>query len=337
MIKPFSTTGIGSLPHTDADEACNIILQTFDIPFWPQLPKRGFFEFMIPQFSEGVPCLKIDFKNEKLWIEKDEKALTEFYETYTEDFEIEISENYSAGIHTFIEKMENKHFHYLKGQITGPLTFTLGLKDSKGKLIYFDEELREVSLMVLKAKIRWQIKLLKRYTDNIIIFIDEPILSALGTSSYIGVNISEAERLLYEISNAIKIVGGIAGIHCCGNADWPLVIKSDVKIISFDAYDYSETISLYPTDFTEFLKQGGYLAWGIVPTADSIKIETFDSIKKRFNETMKNLSQYLPRDLLISQILLTPSCGTASRSVEDTLKIFDILIELRNYLKGNFI
>lgn len=337
MIKPFSTTGIGSLPHTDADEACNIILQTFDIPFWPQLPKRGFFEFMIPQFSEGMPCLKIDLKNEKLWIEKNEEALTEFYETYTEDFEIRISENYSAGIYTFIEKMKNKHFHYLKGQITGPLTFTLGLKDSKGKLIYFDEELREISLMVLKAKIRWQIKLLKQYTDNIIIFIDEPILSALGTSSYMGVESSEAERLLYEVSETIKIAGGIAGIHCCGKADWPLVIKNDVKIISFDAYDYSETISLYPTDFTKFLKQGGYLAWGIVPSTDSIKIETFDSIKKRFNEIMENFSKYLPRDLLISQILLTPSCGTASRSIHETLKIFDILVELRNYLKGNFI
>lgn len=337
MIKPFSTTGIGSLPHTDADEACNIILRTFDIPFWPQLPKRGFFEFMIPQFSEGIPCLKIDLKNEKLWIEKKDEALTEFYETYTENFEIQISENYSAGIYTFIEKIKNKHFQYLKGQITGPLTFTLGLKDLKGKLIYFDEELREISLMVLKAKIRWQIKLLKQCTDNIIIFIDEPILSALGSSSYMGVEISEAERLLYEISEAIKIAGGIAGIHCCGKADWPLVIKSDVKIISFDAYDYSETISLYPTDFTEFLRQGGYLAWGIVPTTDSIKIETFDSIKERFNEIMKNLSKYLPQDLLISQILLTPSCGTASRSIDETLKVFDILVELRNHLKGNFI
>ncbi len=335
MIKPFSTTGIGSLPHTDADEACNIILRTFDIPFWPQLPKRGFFEFMIPQFSEGIPCLKIDLKNEKLWIEKNGEALTEFYETYTEDFEIQISESYSAGIYTFMEKMKNKHFHYLKGQITGPLTFTLGLKDSKGKLIYFDEELREISLIVLKAKIRWQIKVLKQYTDNIIIFIDEPILSALGTSSYMGVEISEAERLLYEISDTIKIAGGIAGIHCCGKADWPLVIKSDVKIISFDAYDYSETISLYPTDFTEFLRHGGYLAWGIVPTTDSIKIETFDSIKKRFNEIMKNFSKYLPRDLLISQILLTPSCGTASRTIDETLKIFDILVKLKDYFKGN--
>ncbi len=336
MIRPFSTTGIGSLPYTNADEACDIIFQIFDIPFWPQLPKKGFFEFMIPQFSEGMPCIKIDFKNENLWVEKNENALIRFYEIYTEDYEIGISKNYAAGLYAFVKKMENKHFHYLKGQTTGPLTFTLGLKDSKGKLIYFDEELREISLMVLKAKVRWQMKLLKQYADNVIIFIDEPILSALGTSSYIGVDLVEANRLLCEISQTINTSGGIAGIHCCGKADWPLVIKSNVDIVSFDAYDYSETISLYSADFKEFLEQGRYLAWGIVPTTEAIRLESTYSIKKRFDEIMKNLSKYLPYELLFKQILLTPSCGTGSRSIEETLKIFEILVELKNSLKGNF-
>jgi len=32
------------------------------------------------------------------------------------------------------------------------MTFTLTLKDEEGKLIYFDETLREVSLMHLKSK-----------------------------------------------------------------------------------------------------------------------------------------------------------------------------------------
>ena len=60
------------------------------------------------------------------------------------------------------------------------------------------------------------------------------------------------------------------GIHCCGKADWPLVINSGADIISFDAYDYSGTIALYPGEFSGFLKKGGYLAWGIVPTTEVI-------------------------------------------------------------------
>jgi len=336
MFAPFLTTGIGSLPHTDPEEACRLVLDTFDIPFWPQLPKLSFHEFMIPQYSEGMPFLKIDEKKEMVWIEKDGNSLTRFYETYSEDLKLAISEEYARGFYTFITAVKNRHFKYLKGHVTGPLTFTLGLKDSDGRLVYFDEELREISLMVLKAKIRWQIEALKPCAEQVIIFIDEPILSALGSSSYIGVSPEEAVRLLRETSDAIKESGGISGIHCCSKADWPLIINSGVSIISFDAYDYVETISLYPAEFSGFLQSGGYLAWGIVPTTEAIRDENTDSIKKRFDTGIQILSKSLPEDLLLSQILLTPSCGTGSRSIEEAEKVFRTLVELKKLIKGIF-
>jgi len=331
------TTGIGSLPHTYSAEACRLILETFDIPFWPQLPKLSFHELMIPQFSEGIPFLRIDEYRERIWIERDSSnALARFYENYSEDWKVAISEDYAKGLYLFIKFIKGKHFKFLKGQTTGPLTFTLGLKDSQGRLIYFDEELREISLLILKAKIGWQMEMLNPYADNVIIFIDEPILSALGSTSYIGVNPEEALRLLRETSDAIKQAGGISGIHCCSKGDWPLVINSEVNIISFDAYDYTETISLYPTEFTGFLKKGGYLAWGIVPTTDAIREENTDSIKRRFDTKLEKLSKFIPSNLLLSRILLTPSCGTGSRSVEETVKVFKILVELKRLLIGTY-
>jgi hypothetical protein len=210
----------------------------------------------------------------------------------------------------------------------------LGLKDSGSRLIYFDEELREISLLVLKAKIRWQVELLKQSADQVIIFIDEPILAALGSSSYIGVDTDEALRLLRETSDSIKQAGGISGIHCCSKADWPLIINSGADIISFDAYDYLDTISIYPAEFAGFLRNGGYLAWGIVPTTEAIRGEDASSIKKRFDAGIERLSKLLPGDLLLSQMLLTPSCGTGSRSIEETQKVFKTLIELKGLLKS---
>ncbi len=335
MFMPFMTTGIGSLPHTDSIEACRLVLETFDIPFWPQLPKLSFHESMISQFSEGIPFIKIDEKRETIRIERNASdALTRFYETYSEDLKVAISEDYAKGLHTFIKFIKNKKFKFLKGQITGPLTFTLGLKGSEGRSVYFDEELREISLMVLKATIRWQIEMLKPYAEHIIIFVDEPILSALGSTSYIGVDPEEALRLLKETSDAIKQAGGIPGIHCCDKADWPLVIHSGTNIISFDAYGYIETVSIYPEEFTKFLRDGGYLAWGIVPTTDVIREENTDSIKRRFDTGLEKLSKSIPSTLLLSQILLTPSCGTGSRSVEEAVKVFKILVELKKLLKS---
>jgi methionine synthase II (cobalamin-independent) len=334
MFTPFLTTGIGSLPHTDPYEACRLVLDTFDIPFWPQLPRLSFREFMIPQFSEGMPFLKIDDERETLWIGGDGDDLARFYETYTDDLKMTISESYAKGLHAFSHAATGRHFQYIKGHVTGPLTFTLGLKDSRGKPIYYDEELREISLLLLQAKIRWQIEFLKPYADQVIIFIDEPVLSALGSSSYLGVAPEEALRLLRAAADTIKGASALSGIHCCSKADWPLVINSGVSIISFDAYDYIEAISLYSAEFTEFLKKSGYLAWGIVPTTEAVKDEDTESVKHRFEQGVDLLSKSIPAELLLSQILLTPSCGTGSRSRSETEKIFRILSELSSSMKG---
>lgn len=330
MIKPFSTTGIGSLPHVNAEDACRLILDTFDIPFWPQLPRTSFREFMVPQYSEGMPFVKTDPEKQTVWVERGPSdELERFYEGWKEESRIAISEDHAKGLHAFLHIIKNKNFEFLKGHVTGPLTFTLGLKDTGGKPIYFDEELREIALMLLKAKTRWQIDALKVHAGKVIVFIDEPILSALGGSAYLGVSEVESMRLIAEMAEVIHSEGGIPGIHCCGNANWPLVIRCGADIINFDAYDYVDTIALYPEEFREFLERGGALAWGIVPTSDAITLETPDSVIKRFREGIEKLSRHFPEELLLSHILITPSCGTGSRTVEETLKVFQILMRLK--------
>jgi methionine synthase II (cobalamin-independent) len=206
------------------------------------------------------------------------------------------------------------------------------LKDAEGRPIYFDEELREIALMLLKAKIKWQYDILKSYAKRVIIFIDEPILSALGTSGYLGVSNEEVSRLLSESVDTIRSAGGISGVHCCGNADWPLVLKSGADILNFDAYDYIDTIALYPEELARYLEKGGTLAWGIIPTSDAIKKENPGSVRARFQKGLEALSKYIPRPLLLSQIILTPSCGTGSITISETVKAFQLLLRLKEEL-----
>lgn len=330
VIAPFSTTGIGSLPHLAADEACRLVLKTFDMPFWPQLPRLSFLEWMIPQYSEGMPFLKIDPDNETMSLVRDDSdELDRFYETCRDDSRIAMSEDHARGLHAFLRIIKNRRFKYLKGHVTGPLTFTLGLKDAKGRLVFFDEELREISLMLLQAKAKWQIDVLKPYAEKIVIFIDEPILSSIGGSSYLGVDREETLRMLREITNAIKAEHALAGIHCCGNADWPLVIGSGVDIINFDAYSYFDTFAIYHGEVRGFLEGGGCLAWGAVPTTDAIAGETIESLVDAFGNKLRLLSRYMPEDLVLSRIILTPSCGTGSRTVEETVKIFQLLMRIK--------
>lgn len=332
MFKSFSTTGIGSLPHSNPEEACRVIFDSVDIPFWPQLPHRNFLELMVPQYSEGSPFVKIE--GEHIYVGKaEDEALTSFYEAIAAKTGFPISEERAAGFYNFIDiiKKNGKRFDTLKGHITGPLTFTLSLTDDQKRPIFFDDELRELSLELLKGKASWQIEQLKPYADNVLIFIDEPILSAIGTSSYLGVSNAEASRMLTEIVKHIKASGGLAGIHCCGKADWPLILSSGIDVFNFDAYFYWDTLGIYPEEIKSFINNGGFIAWGVVPTSDIIRGVTLDGLCEQLERGLTSLEKIgVPREKLRRQSLLTPSCGTGSLEINDALKVFSLLKGLRD-------
>ncbi len=337
MFKAFHTTGIGSLPHTDPIEACNIVLDSVDIPFWPQLPHRSFRESMGPQYSEGFPFIRIDGDN--LHVEPAENAASSaFYEAIAGRTGFPISAEYAAGLHAFIDilKQRNQRLDAVKGHITGPLTFSLSLTDKEKRPIFFDDEMRELSLELLKGKASWQIDILKPFAEKVLIFVDEPILTALGTSTYIGVSNEEASRMLREIVNYIHECGGLAGIHCCGKADWPLVLSSGIDVFNFDAFDYGDTLGIYPKEIRAFLENKGVIAWGIVPTTEAIKEVSFGLLRERLEHSLTSLEKLdIPGDMLRQQALITPSCGTGSLDTKDALKVFSLLKELRNsYVEG---
>ncbi len=334
-IKPFSTTGIGSLPHSAPAEAVELVLSSVDIPFWPQLPALGFRELMIPQYSEGMPGIRLDAGRGRIWVERDEAEIQRFYENHTGQAESPISEEFARGYHAFQEALGQKQLPLIKGHVTGPLTFTLGLKDGSGKPIYFDEELRQIALMLLCEKAIWQVRSLGRNAGGVIVFIDEPILSALGSTSYVGVSNEEARRLLGETAGAIRAAGGLAGIHCCGRADWPLVLGSGVDIMNFDAYEFAGTLGIYPAEVAAFLESGGYIAWGIVPTTVKINEETAESVESYFRRRLADISDKgVPLELLYGNSLLTPSCGAASRSPEEAARVFEVLGALKGAMLG---
>ena len=321
------------MPHSDPCRACEIVLKNVDIPFWPQLPKSSFRELMIPQYSEGMPSIRIDEKENRIWLDStDQEAITSFYESYTEETEFPITDNFSKGFYTFLEKIKGKKFASIKGHVTGPLTFTLGLKDEEGRPVFFNEELREISLMALEGNVRWQVRQLNEFSDRAMIFIDEPILSAIGTSSYMGVSDDEVRRLLEATVSSIKGTGGISAIHCCGKADWKMVMECGIDVVNFDAYDYFENFQIYSDALVSFLERGGYIAWGIVPTDENIKNANSSDLKGRFVKQINELSGKLGSDDFIDRIILTPSCGAGSLGEEDAEKVFETLYQLKQRL-----
>ena len=161
------------------------------------------------------------------------------------------------------------------------------------------------------------------------LFFDEPSLSSYG-SAFSSLNREEVILSLNECINGIK---GLKGVHCCGNTDWSVLLSTNLDILSFDAYGYLETLSLYPKELRAFLERGGILAWGIVPTSENILKEDVQSLVKRFKEGIETLSKKGIDQTLLQRAILTPSCGTASLSIPLAERVCQLTAEVSRRLR----
>jgi len=335
-------TAIGSLPHEDPSEACDVILKNIpEIPIWPQLPNTNFRENMEIQYSEGLPCVVFEEEKKRMFFDTQgdiTSELEKFYENYlAENLDyFKISPEFSRGIYEMEKKLteENRPSpKYFKSQVTGPITIGLGRVDENKKAIYYNEMFRDVVVKGTEMKARWLLRKFKPLGSDQICFIDEPILSAFGSSTYVSVNRSDVVNHLKDVIEVIHKEDSLAGIHCCGNTEWTILIDAGVDIISFDAYEFGETIGYYSSQIKGFLENGGVLAWGIIPTSEKINQETPESLVKKLDEMVKNLaSKGVDKNLIYERCLLTPSCGTGSLSVEISERIFHQLLRVSKLL-----
>ncbi|MFH1782989.1 MAG: methionine synthase [Candidatus Omnitrophota bacterium] len=315
----FLTTGIGSLPFSDTAKSIDVICSSFDIPFWPQLPKIGFKENMYVQYALGLPNLVIDEKKKKIFIDTSKdlsEGLGKIFEVYlSEDYrEFALTRDFAKGFFSFLEAAKGRHPKYIKGHVTGPVSFGLSVTDENGRSIFYNDTLKEGFIKLLEIKVSSQIDSLNSISKNVIIFIDEPYLTSFG-SSFVSLEREDVILSLNLLIDKIHSKGALAGIHCCGNTDWSILTSTEVDIVNFDAYQYADSLGLYPDAISKFLKKGGSLAWGIVPTSNEVLSETGSTLFDRLSLEIDKLQKKgISKELLISNSLITPSCGMGTLS-----------------------
>jgi methionine synthase II (cobalamin-independent) len=329
---------IGSMPHTDPSKACSQVVRFLkDIPAWPQLPNRSFLENMYVQYSEGFPGVVIG--GERIYIDRSQdldKQLELLYAAYLEnDYnKFPISRDYAAGLHAFLgqEKLSPRA---VKGQITGPVSWGLTVTDADRRSIIYDEILADAGAKLLRLKASWQERILSELSKSTIIFVDEPYMSSFG-SAFVSISKDKVIELLEEVFNGIS---GLKGVHCCGNTDWSVLLDTSTNILSFDTYNYAQSLSLYPAEVKKFLDKGGVIAWGIVPNEEEALVkETITSLKDRLEEAMAPFTRNgLRFKQLIEQGLLTPSCTLASLKTEEaSARALELLTELSATIRKRY-
>lgn len=334
------STAIGSLPFVDATEACRVMTDILPIPAWPQLPRRNFKENMYAQYSEGFPGTVVDEAHERVWVDRTQDlgaGLECLYAAYLEndvDFGA-ISPEYAAGLHVFLKAAAGRPWLAVKGQVTGPISWGLTVTDQDKRAVLYDETLADAVAKHLRLKAAWQERELRKLCDSTIIFVDEPYMSAYG-SAFFSLERELVVRLLTETMAGIQ---GLIGVHCCGNTDWSLLLDTPVHILNFDAYAYAEAVALYPEAVRAFLRRGGLLAWGIVPSLDEAAIwrESVESLTDRLVAAMKLLTgKGVSFDNLLAGCLVTPSCGLGGRSEGAALRALQLAVGVGAELRRRY-
>lgn len=328
---------IGSMPQVDPEEACSIVAKYLpELPAWPQLPKRSHLENMYVQFSEGFPGLILE--GDKIYVERTAEFDSQLEQLYiasgdNNPADYGISAKHAAGLYAFLA-LQQKHPSMVKGQITGPITWGLCVTDRERRGILYDDLLAEAVARFLRLKVMWQERFLRQIASDTLIFVDEPYLTSLGTA-FVSI---PSERVTVLLEEVFKGMEGLKGVHCCGSTDWALLLRSSTDVLSFDAYNYADSLSCYPAEVKTFLKEGGNIAWGIVPNNEEALLEeSTASLHDRLGETMAFLTRDgIPFRQLIAQSLLTPSCTLASLSPEGAIHALELLAELSAKIRTRY-
>jgi methionine synthase II (cobalamin-independent) len=325
----------GSLPHTDPEVACRLVVEALDIPTWPQLPSRSFLENMYVQYSQRFPGVVLS--GERIYVNraKDlDPEMERLYIAYLEnDLEYgEIGADYAAGLHHFC-RFDVGRPPAVKGQVTGPVSWGLTVVDQDRRPVLYDEVLADAVAQHLRLKAAWMERELHKLAPTTIIFVDEPYMSSFG-SAYISLDREQVIALIDEVLAGIE---GWKGVHCCGNTDWSVLLATSVDILNLDAYEYAESLSLYPDEVGSFLGRGGLIAWGIVPADDRALEETADGLVERFERALGLLTaKGLHRDDLLAAALICPSCGCGTLKVETAERVLRLAGEVAQALRERY-
>jgi methionine synthase II (cobalamin-independent) len=338
----FAATGIGSVPFQNIKDTCRDILEHLPaMPFWPQFVKRSYLEDMTIQFSEGLPLLEIIEKKRSLAISSagnPESELVTFYEHFlAQDTDyFAVSRTYAPGLYALLELINRDPTPgpYIKGQTIGPVTFAAGITDVNGNSVLHNPELLEAMVRGLAIKALWQVQTLASSGKKAMIFLDEPYLSGFG-SAFSSIQRHEVIDLLRTVIRYLKENSDVlVGIHCCGNTDWSMIAEACPDIISFDAFEYMDYFLLYPDDIIRFIREGGTLAWGIVPTTNFTGDESEEELYSRLEGGLNRIYEWgIEPEMLSKRSILTPACGMGTMAPEAARKDLDLLSQLSKKLR----
>lgn len=331
----YLATGGGILPFVDAQQALDFVFNyyAYQVPFWPNLPNRNFFEEAIVQFSEKLPGIKVDEVGKRVWVDTrtyEFDALLEesFNKCMALDIDhFSISPRSSSTLQMMSQRLMGMNWQgWIKVPVLGALSTSMELCDEKGVPIFFHEALEELLSLMLPLRTAWLIKQFRVHAKTkIIIDIDESLVCL----SEIDLTAEEIFEKINYLINVIHDNGALCALHISDIKDFGFAQSFPVDLLHFDIHGDFGRLGEAETILAPFFKKKGMPILGIVPVDDE-KLDE-DGLKDFLFKSLKC------HQLLIKNgALITTDGDSAKCSGASVQKIAKVCVDLAESLRVMF-
>ncbi len=312
-------TSIGSLPHVDPGEAVDFVLRhQHRLPAAPSLPARSLREGMIAQAAHGVAGVEVCADGSLII---DDAALDPEAPLTDPGF----GSDAFVGLRAFVNAVVDRRGP-IKVSLTGPVTFGVALHAAGVE--------ERLAFAVAGSAVRQRARALLNHLiarvpqAQLVVFVDEPVLGSAMWPEF-PIAPLDAVDLVSSVLAGLER-HAITGLHCCGRADWKLLLSAGPHILSCPVDMGLEHAA---TDLAQFLERGGWVAWGAVPTHAPLGT-TVDRLWRQLSTLWCDLVAAGGCDpvKLRTQAMITPACGLFRHGITQAEQVLGFTARLAERL-----
>jgi methionine synthase II (cobalamin-independent) len=317
-IASGASTGIGGLPHLDAGEAADFVLDVMGIPAIPTLPRRSPAESYVNKAMVGMRGVTVGQYGS---IAIDVQRLDPLAGVVTD-----LADDAFVGFRTFLERAavarrEGRFTGPVKWQFVGPVTFGIALmRAGVAMSVAF-----EAAVRCVRERLEHLIAAVDAALPGVIqvVILEEPALAGMMEAGFP----LAPDTAIDLVSGALAAVetSAVSGLHVCGLGDIPSQLAAGPAILCVPVHPQVVDSTGY---LMRFMERGGIVAWGVVPTVGPMAT-TVERPWRQLSGMWCELVQHGADPVLLrQQAIVTPECGLAAHSRSLAEQVHRIAAEL---------
>ncbi len=258
----------GGLPHTNPMIVAQLICRYFpQTPAWPLPSPRTLADTPFALAAQGLPGVQIDLERDRLAVDHEtlEREAVRVGLAYLHgDAQFAaLSGSAVVVLEELLRQLnaEDRHPFLLKYETVGPVSLSLALTDNHDRPLAYAPEWRELLLNLCSLRVAWQHEQVQGYAAYRLVMIDEPFLDALShplCPLQWDDGIDVLNRLFVDLPAR-------RGLFLSSAVLWEAILPLPLDVIGFHLADHLQSLLQVATPLTQFLADGGCLAWGVTP------------------------------------------------------------------------